>query len=49
MGDRKQGSLNFFLGTFPRLKGREIVSQSLEKRENLSSSSSGRVIVEIEV
>jgi hypothetical protein len=49
MGDRKQGSLNFFLGTFPRLKGNEVVAQSLEKREYLNSSSSGKVIIEVEV
>jgi B9 protein. len=49
LGDKNSDRLSFFLGTFPRLKGRDIVAQSLEKREYLCSASSGKVIVELEV
>jgi hypothetical protein len=49
MGDLKSGSLSFFLKTFPRLKGRDIIAQNLEKREYLNTISSGKVIVELEV
>lgn len=49
MGDLNSGSLSFFLKTFPRLKGRDIIAQNLEKREYLNTTSSGTVIVELEV
>mmetsp|Transcript_14583 Transcript_14583/g.12386 ORF Transcript_14583/g.12386 Transcript_14583/m.12386 type:complete len:242 (+) Transcript_14583:69-794(+) len=49
MGDRHASSLSFFLGTFPRLKDRDIVAKSLDKREHLSTLSSGKVILEIDV
>ncbi len=49
MGDLNSGSLSFFLQTFPRLKQRDIIAQSLDKREVLNTTSSGSVLVELEV
>jgi len=49
MGDLNSGSLSFFLQTFPRLKQRDLLAQSLDKREVLNTTSSGNVLVELEV
>jgi hypothetical protein len=49
LSDRKANNQAFFLGTFPRLKETKVVSNGVEKREYLKTSSSGKVIIEVEV
>jgi len=49
IGDWDTKSLAFFLGTHPRLQSLDVVSQNLEKRELLNTSSGGRVVLELEV
>ena len=49
MGDLNSANLSFFLQTFPRLKARDVISQNLDKREFLNTTSSGKVVVELEV
>jgi len=49
LGDWKTSSMSFFMGTNPRLQSLDAISQSLDKREMLSTASSGKIIVELEV